>query len=173
MGAYMNEYSFGSRDKLQKRETHRNCDNKIQYLLHSEEQLLQQISSRAPVPGVLNGICIALDCQIGNVVSLISLPEDGASEVGAIATNAALFGLFTFCSEGIVDENDELLGTLEMYCSVRRSPSAAEFQLIERAKCLAAIALKLDREAGRQANYGKRANPRVRGTVLEWPVSFN
>lgn len=169
----MKEYDFSSRDNSQNRETHSNCDNKIQYLLNTEEQLLQQISSSAPVPGVLNGICIALDCQIGNVVSLISLPEDGASEVGAIATNAALFGLFTFCSEGIVAENDELLGTLEMYCSVRRSPSAAEFQLIERAKCLAAIALKFDKEAGRQGNYGTRGHARVRGTVLEWPVSFN
>jgi len=169
----MNEYGFGSRDNSQKRNTHRNCDNKIQYLLDTEEQLLQQISSRAPVPGVLNGICIALDCQIGNVVSLISLPEDGSSEVGAIATNAALFGLFTFCSEGIVAENDELLGTLEMYCSVRRSPTAAEFQLIQRAKCLAAIALKFDKEPGRQGSYGTRSNPRARGTVLEWPVSFN
>jgi len=169
----MSEYGFGSRDKPQMRETHPNCDNKIQYLLDTEEQLLQQISSHAPVPGVLNGICIALDCQIGNVVSLISLPEGGASEAGAIATNAALFGLFTFCSEGIVAENDELLGTLEMYCSVRRSPSAAEFQLIERAKCLAAIALKLDKEAGRQSNCVLRGNARARGTLLEWPVSFN
>ena len=169
----MDKYGFGSRDRSQKHKTQCNFDNKIQYLLKTEEQLLQQISSRAPVPGVLNGICIALDCQIGNVVSLISLPADSESELGTIATNAALFGLFTFCSEGIVSENDELLGTLEMYCSVRRSPSAAEFQLIERAKCLAAIAIKLDKEPGRQGNYGMRANPRVRGSVLEWPVSFN
>jgi len=170
----MNEYGFGSRDNSQKRDTNGNCDNKIQYLLDTEEQLLQQISSRAPVPGVLNGICIALDCQIGNVVSLISVPpEDGVREAGATATNAALFGLFTFCSEGIVAENDELLGTLEMYCSVRRSPSAAEYQLIERAKCLAAIALKFDKQPGRQGNSGMRGTPRARGTVIEWPVSFN
>jgi len=169
----MDEHGFGSRNRSQRHNAHCNCDNKIQYLLESEEQLLQQISSRAPVPGVLNGICVALDCQIGNVVSLISLPSEGESELGSIATNAALFGLFPFCSEGIVAENHELLGTLEMYCSVRRSPSAAEFQLIERAKCLAAIAIKLDKEPGRQGNYGMRANPRVRGSVLEWPVSFN
>jgi len=169
----MNEHGFGSRDNSQKRGTNGNCDNKIQYLLDTEEHLLQQISSRAPVPGVLNGICIALDCQIGNVVSLISLPDGGASEAGATATNAALFGLFTFCSENILAENDELLGTLEMYCSVRRSPSAAEYQLIERAKCLAAIALRFEKEPGRQGNYGMRGTPRARGTVLEWPVSFN
>jgi len=87
----MDEYGFGSRDRSQKHKTDCKFDNKIQYLLKTEEQLLQQIANRAPVPGVLNGICIALDCQIGNVVSLISLPAEGESELGSIATNAALF----------------------------------------------------------------------------------
>ena len=169
----MNESSFGSRDRSRKREAHRNCDNRIQYLLDTEEQLLQLISSRAPLPGILNGICIALDCQIGNVVSLILLPGDGASEHGAIATNAALFGLHTFCSEAIVAEIDEQLGSLEMYCSIPRSPSAGELQLIQRAKCLAAIAIKFDEDAGRQGNFGMRKDGRVQGPVLEWPVSFN
>ena len=126
------------------------CDSedKIQYLLSAEEQLLQSISSGERLSGVLNGICSALDRQIGNVVSLISLPGDDASELAAIAMNAALFGLHTFCSAGLVAENDEVLGSLEMYCSVPRSPSAREFQLIERGKCLAAIAIKLHNEAG-------------------------
>jgi hypothetical protein len=148
-------------------------EDKIQYLLSAEEQLLQSISSGAPLPGVLNGICSALDCQIGNVVSLISLPEDDASELAAIAMNAALFGLYTFCSEGVVAENDELLGSLEMYCSFPRSPSASESQWIERAKCLAAIAIKLDQEAVHQGNCGLRGNRPARGPVLEWPISMN
>jgi len=169
----MNEYDFDSRDRSQKHKVHRNFDDKIHYLLRAEEQLLQSISTRAPLPGVLNGICSALDCQIGNVVSLISLPGDDASDLAAIAMNAALFGLYTFCSEGLVAENDELLGSLEMYCSVPRSPSASEFQLIERAKCLAAIAIKLDNEADHQGNCGMRGNRPVRGRVLEWPVSMN
>jgi hypothetical protein len=165
----MNEYGFDSRDNSQKREAHRNCDNKIHYWLNAEGQLLQLISSRAPLLGVLDGICIALDCQIGSVISLISQP----GEDGAIARNAALFGLYTFCSEAIVAENDEQLGTLEMYCSIRRSPSAGELQLIERAKCLAAIAIKFDQDAGRDGNFGMRRNGQGRGPVLEWPNSFN
>jgi hypothetical protein len=169
----MNEYDFGSRDRSQKRKTRRNFDDNIQYLLSAEEQLLQSISARAPLPEVLNGICSALDCQIGNVVSLISLPGDDASELAAFAMNAAFFGLHTFCSEGVVAENDELLGFLEMYCTVPRSPTASEFQLIERAKCLAAIAIKLDNEADRQGNCGMRGNRPVRGRVFEWPVSMN
>ena len=148
-------------------------EDKIQYLLSAEEQLLQSISSGAPLPGVLNGICSALDCQIGNVVSLISLPEDDPSELAAIATHAAFFGLYTFCSEGVVAENNELLGSLEMYCSSPRSPSARESQWIERAKCLAAVAIKLDQEAAHQGNCGLSENRPARGRVLEWPVSMN
>jgi len=148
-------------------------DDKIQYLLSAEERLLQSVSTGAPLPEVLNEICNALDCQIGNVVSLISLPRDDASELAEIAINAALFGLYTFCSEGVFAENDELLGSLEMYCSVPRSPSASEFQWIERAKCLAAIAIKLDTEADRQSSCGMSGNRPVRRRVIEWPVSVN
>jgi hypothetical protein len=169
----MDEYRSCARDRPQGCKTHRNCEDKIQYLLNTEEQLLQSISARAPLPQVLNGICIALDGQIGNVVSLISLPGDDAGELAAIAMNAALFGLYTFCSEGVVVENDELLGSLEMYSSVPRSPSANEFQLIERAKCLAAIAIKLDKEADDQGNCGMRGKRPVRGRVLERPFSMN
>jgi hypothetical protein len=169
----MNEYDFGSRDRSQKSKAHRNGDDQIQYLLGAEEQLLQSISTRAPLPKVLNEICSALDCQIGNVVSLISLPGGDASERAAIAMNAALFGLHTFCSEGVVAENGELLGSLEMYCSVPRSPSASEFQLIERAKSLAALAIKLGHQADHQGQCGLPGNQPVRGRMLEWPGSLN
>ena len=134
-------------------------EDKIQYLLRAEEQLLQSISTGAPLPGVLNGICSALDCQIGNVVSLISLSEDDPSELAAIAMDAAFFGLYTFCSEGVVAENNELLGSLEMYSSFPRSPSARESQWIERAKCLAAIAIKLDQEAAHQRHLWPAREP--------------
>ena len=81
--------------------------------------------------------------------------------------NATLFGLHTFCSARVVAENDELLGSLEMYCCAPRSPSAGEFQLIERAKCVAAMAIKRHNEAGHHG-YGL-----VPGRVLELPVSVN
>ncbi len=169
----MNEYEFGSSDRPQKGKGHLNFDGKIQYLLFAEEQLLQSISDRAPLPEVLNRICSALDCQIGNVVSLISLPGDDASELATIAMNAELFGLYTFCSEGVVAETGELLGSLEMYCSVSRGPSASEFQLIERAKCLAAIAINREDEAGHRGECGTHANREAKGCVVEWPVSAN
>ncbi len=169
----MNESHSHPRDRSQKRMSPCHSDDKIQYLLSAEERLLQSVSTGAPLPEVLNEICNALDCQVGNVVSLISLPRDDASELAEIAINAALFGLYTFCSEGVFAENDELLGSLEMYCSVPRSPSASEFQCIERAKCLAAIAIKLDTEADRQSSCGMSGNRPVRRRVIEWPVSVN
>lgn len=138
-----------------------------------EEHVLQSISSRAPLPKLLNEICSVLNRQIGSVVSLISLPGDDAGDLEAIASNAALFGLSTFCSEGVFGESDELLGFLEMYSSVARSPNASEFQLIERAMCLAAIAIKRHNETRHQDNGGMCGNQGTQKRVLEWPASRN
>lgn len=150
----------------------RHSEGRIQYLLKAEEQILRSISARAPVPQILNGICCALDCQIGNMVSLISLPENDATSAAEIARNAALFGLYIFFSAGIVAESGEELGSLEMYCCVPRNPSLREFQLIERAACLAAIAIERDIEADHRANVGIQENPPVRGNGRKWPVSL-
>ncbi len=169
----MNKADFRTRGRLQRRKADRNFDKGIQYSLSSEEHLLQSISSRLPLPKVLNEICSLLDCQIGKVVSLISLPGEDAGEHGAVAMNAALFGLHTFCSERLVGENEEPLGFLEMYCCVARSPNSSEFQLIEWAKCLAVIAIKRHNESTEQVNCGMRGTLPLRGRLLEWPVSMN
>ena len=152
---------------------HRHFDDEMNYLLSGEEQLLQSLTTHAPLTKVLNRICSALDSQIGNVVSLISLPGDDPGDHAAIGMAAARFGLHPFCSEGVVAKNDEVLGSLEMYCCVPRSPTAREFQLIERAKCLAVIAIKFDKEADDQGHCGMRRNRPVLGRVLEWPGSMN
>jgi hypothetical protein len=172
-GAQMNEYDSGSGATPQKRNAQPSLDGKTQYLLRAEEELLQAISSHASLPKILNEICSALDFQIGNVVSLITLPGEDPTDLAAIAINAAHFGLHTFCSEGIAAENVELLGFLEMYCSVERDPTAEEVQLIERAKCLAAIAIKRHNEASDQDDGGGHGNQGARKRVLEWPASRN
>jgi hypothetical protein len=169
----MNEYDSGSSAGPQKRNTHGSHDDEIQYLFRAEEQLLQSISSHAPLPKVLNEICSALDFQIGNVVSLIILPGDDRGELASIAMNAANFGLHTFCSEGIDAESGELLGFLEMYSSVPREPTEEEAQLIERAKCLVVIAIKREDEAGHRGNRGTHGNRAASRRVLEWPGSRN
>jgi hypothetical protein len=169
----MNEHDFGPRFRPQKYKADRSLEDKIQYLLDAEEQLLQSISTRAALPGVLNGICSALDRQIANVVSLFSLPGEDPNELTAITANATLFGLHVFCSESIFAENGGLLGSLEMYSCVPRGPTPHELQLIERAKCLAAIAIELDKEASHPGNCDIRESPQKLGCVLEWPVSNN
>jgi hypothetical protein len=169
----MNEYHYRSRDGSQILRRRSGSDDTIQYSLRGEEQLLQSISARAPLLEVLDRICSAIDSQIGNMVSLISLPGDDVTDHAAIARIAALFGLHAFCSSGVIAEDDEVLGSLEMFCCVPRSPSPREFQLIERATCLAAIAIKRHNEAGHHGYGCIQGNRPVRGPVLEWPVFLN
>jgi hypothetical protein len=143
----------------------------IQYLLKAERRILESISARTPLPEVLNEISSALDCQIANIVSLISLPSSDTGESATNDMNAALFGLYTFCSASLVSVNHELLGSLKIYCVTPQSPSLEEFQLIEWAGCLAAIAIEHDVEAGHRAGLRVHGKPPLRGRVLQWPIS--
>jgi hypothetical protein len=148
-------------------------DGRVHYLLEAEEQILRSIASRAAVPEILNEICTALDCQIGNMVSLISLPGDDVASSAEIASNAALFGLHIFSSTGIFGECGEELGSLEMYCCTERDPSTHEVKLIARAACLAAIAMERQTKSGHQADdCGPKKGP-ARGDARRWPVSMN
>ena len=148
-------------------------EGRVQYLLGREERILRSIAVRAPVPQILNEICTALDCQIGNMVSLISLPQDDIASTAEIARNAALFGLHIFSSAGIFGECDEELGSLEMYCCTERNPSSPELQLIERAVCLAAIAMGCEMKAGHEGNRRLPEKGPARGSADRWPVSMN
>jgi hypothetical protein len=125
---------FCSGETWQRPEPPRQSEGRIEYLLKAGANILQSISTRAPLPKILNEICITLDCQIGNMVSLISLSgDDRASASLRIAQNAAFLGLHIFVSSRIVADSDERIGSLEMYCCVSRSPSHEECQLIEEA----------------------------------------
>ncbi|HMI52222.1 MAG TPA: hypothetical protein VK525_11970 [Candidatus Saccharimonadales bacterium] len=145
----------------------------IQYLLKAENQILHSISGRAPVPQILDQICIALDLQIGNMVSLISLPKEDASCLTEMARNASLFGLYIFATEAITAHNGGPLGRLEMYCCIPRNPSSREYRLIERAACLVGIALERDEQALQETNGGKSDNFLTRRSLLNWLVSMN
>jgi hypothetical protein len=145
----------------------------VHYVLEAEEQILRSIASRAAVREILNEICRALDCQIGNMISLISVPEDNVASTAEIARNAALFGLHVFSSVSIFRECGEELGSLEMYCCIARNPSSCELQLIERAVCLAAIAMEYGTEASHACNCRLPEKTPARGSALRWPVSMN
>jgi hypothetical protein len=143
------------------------------YLLGAEEQILQSISGRAPLADVLDKICLFLNCQLGNIVSLISLPDCDTRDLGTSARNAGLFGLLPFCCKVLIGENDELLGTLEIYSCVSRPPYADECQLIERAAYLATIAIQRHDEAAQQRNCVMRGGRSAQRRALESPVSVN
>jgi hypothetical protein len=169
----MDETEFRSLEKWQISVPLRYSENRIQYLLKTEEQILQSISARAPISKILNDICNALDCEIGNMVSLISMPEENLSSAAEVSRGAALFGLYSFLSVVIWAETGELLGALEMYSCVLRNPSPREFQLTERAVCLAAAAIKRHRETidgGHCRIHGVRS---ARDYVPETPTSMN
>ena len=147
--------------------------DRVQYLLKGEEQILQSISARTPISKILDDICHALDSQIGNTVSLISVPGNDSMSATEFSSSAVLFGLHIFLSVVIGAESVEELGSLEMCCCVLRNPSPREFQLVERAVCLAAFVIKRYRETGNDDNcriHGVRSE----GSYLtEPPTSMN
>jgi len=161
----MNKSRSRARESSPKRIPHCLSDDNTQYLLKAEEQIYRAISARAPLSDVLNGICDALDCQMGNMVSLIYLPGDDPIQLAAITWEAEHCGLYLFCSEDILAENDEQLGSLEMYCSYPVSPTDRDLQLIERAKCLAALAIKRDIGAGPHDQGGATGNSPVQANL--------
>jgi hypothetical protein len=143
------------------------------YLLKTEEQILRSIFARAPILKILNDICNALGCQIGNTISLISTSDENLSSAAEVSRSAALFGLYIFFSVVIRAERGEDLGTLEMYSCVSRNPSPRGFQLIERAVCLAAAAIKRHRETIDGGSCRIHAVRSARGYVSETPTSMN
>jgi hypothetical protein len=151
----------------------RDSEDRIQYLLNAEGHILQSISARAPVPEILNEICAALDCQIGNMVSFFCLLGDGGTDAFELARSASLFGLSTFVSVGIHADNGEELGSLEMYSCDPRNPALSELRLVDRAVCLAAIAIDRDLAFCHPPNWRLPAHRTPRANVLKWPVSPN
>ena len=162
----MDNNHFPRRDRPQERGADRDSGREIQYLLKAEGGILQSISGRAPLTEVLHKICASLNLEIGNIISLFSLSNDGATGLSTVAKSAVLFGLHKFCSARVVAGNDEVLGSLEMYSCVPRRPFLPEVRLIERATCLAAIAIERDTDARDRANG-------VQHRILPCSVSMN
>jgi len=113
-----------------------------QTLLHGENGILELISMGAPLPGVLNRLCVAVDLQIATLVSVITLADDQAHDLSTITKRAARFGLHVFWSASIPLRDEAPLGWLEMYNCVSRDPVPLELQLIERVTHLAALAIQ-------------------------------
>jgi GAF domain-containing protein len=110
--------------------------------LTGEGQLLELISTGAPLSLVLDKISTAFDLVVGNVVSVVLFPEDEEHCTHLIAESAALFGLSIFCCAAVLSPRGELLGTFEVYSCILRSPTPSESRLLERATQLAALAIE-------------------------------
>jgi len=141
-----NRFSLSNRSRLPSP----NCDPgaEVQYLLRAEEQLLHSISARMPLEQILHKICNALNSEIGNVISLVCLRDDSAAGLATIVKSAGTFGLHKFCSASVVGGDEEALGSIEIYSCSPRHPFLNEIRLIERATCLAAVAIKRHNDAG-------------------------
>src|ERR1700689_2670006 len=116
-----------------------NENGRVQFT--GEKHIRELISLGAPLPGILNELCTAIDVQIGNVVSLVWLPDELDSHLYTSAQSAMQMGLSIFSSVCILSREEALLGTLEIYGCDPRRPTPDEFQLIGRVVNLAAVAL--------------------------------
>ena len=110
--------------------------------LRGEKNILDLISTGVALPEVLNNLCTAIDLQIGNIVSVVLLPDDAERDFKTIARGALQFGLCLYWSADIPFRDQGVLGSLEMYCCVPRTPTAWELKLIQRATYLAALAIR-------------------------------
>jgi hypothetical protein len=121
---------------------YQHCDYDSRSQLVGEGHILELISLDAPLPGILNRLCAAIDVPIGNVVSLVVLPDGEENQLGPLNKSAMQVGLNVFSSTAILSRDKSLLGTFQIYCCDQRRPSRQEFQLIGRAVQLAALALQ-------------------------------
>lgn len=119
-----------------------NCTNNRHSQLDGEWQILELISLGAPLAGILNQLCIAIDVQFGDVISLVSLANEEENHFCSVTQRAVEVGLDVFSSTGILAVDETLLGTLEIYGCEPRRPTENEYKLIQRASHLAAIALQ-------------------------------
>lgn len=121
---------------------YRQESDNVQTFLAAEGQLLELISEGAPLPQILDRVCTAIDVQLGNVISLVLLPDDAEHTLHTFEQSAVTFGLTPFSCKPILSTQEEFLGTLETYCCFPRKPSLPESELIERAVHLAALAIQ-------------------------------
>ncbi len=128
--------------------------------LLGEKKILDLISTEAPLAEILNYLCTAIDLQLGNIVSVMLLPDDTERDFRTIAHGALQFGLHLYCSADIALGDEDVLGSFEMYCCVPRKPTSSELKLIQRTTHLAAIAIRRfhgDEDLSGACNAWKRA----------------
>jgi hypothetical protein len=134
-----------------------------------ERQILELISLGAPLPGILNRLCIVIDVQIGDVISLVSLADEEENHFCAVTQRAVEVGLDVFSSTGILSVEQTLLGTLDIYARDSRRPTQDEYELIERVSHVAAIALQRHADEQVLQTASRRSGGRVVGAYQTPP----
>jgi len=152
---------------------YRQSSDNTHSLLASEGQLLELISEGAPLPQILDRVCSAVDIQLGNVVSMVLLPDDAEHTLHTFERSAITFGLTPFSCAPILSIEAEFLGTLETYCCLPRRPTLTESALIEQAAQLAAVAIQHFNLDVRSESCSLDWNGATRGTPHEEPPSTN
>jgi hypothetical protein len=137
--------------------------------LKSEQTILDSISARAPLAKTLSDICGALDCQLGNTVSLISITGGDATSAAECVQPETLLGLQMLSSKKILNDRGEELGLMEIYSCVSRTPTDGELRLVEEAHRLAALAIGREMNGNGRANSRALDNQPVQRRVLAWP----
>ncbi len=94
---------------------YRQCADHRRCQLVGERQIIELISLGAPLPGILNKLCMMIDVRIGNVVSIVSLPEADENHNCSMTRSALQVGLEVFSSSAILAPDTTFLGTLEIY----------------------------------------------------------
>lgn len=145
----------------------------MQTPLAGEDHLLELISTGAPLPQVFDNLCTSLDGQVGNVASLVFLPDDDEHYLHTVAQSAAHFGFYVFRSTGIFSRSGNLLGTLETYCCLPRTPTPRETRLIERATHIAALAIQRHDREEDSGSLSLHAKGAMGGKPPEGPPSKN
>ncbi|MGB7752843.1 MAG: hypothetical protein WCF88_14925 [Candidatus Acidiferrales bacterium] len=137
----MTEQSRNKRPQLAF-QLHRQSTDNRRCPVVGERQILELISLGAPLPGILNKLCMMIDVRIGNVVSIISLPDRAENHLCSMTHSALQVGLEIFSSSAILSPDRMFLGVLEIFGCDQRRPTMLECHLIDRITYLAALALQ-------------------------------
>jgi hypothetical protein len=150
----------------------RQCTDNRRCRVVGERQILELISFGAPLPGILNKLCMMIDVRIGDVVSIVSLPDEAESHFCSWTHSALQLGLEIFSSSAILSPDRLFLGMLEIFgCDLRR-PTLLEYHLIDRVTYLAALALQRPDPEDRLERLAVKPKGRLAGP-LEKPPFIN
>jgi hypothetical protein len=148
---------------------HRQSTDNRRCQLVGERQILELISLGAPLPGILNKLCMMIDVRIGNVVSIVSLPDQAENHFCSMTHSALQVGLEIFSSSAILSPGMIFLGMLEIFGCDQRRPTMLEYHLIDRVTYLAALALQRPEPGERADAPAIKPKSRVLGSSEKPP----